>query len=138
MEEELVLSMLHKDQGISGSLIGVFESSLALESFGQCCLEVLPLGRCVEEAKFFLGPGLQDHSPFVFNMSSKELGFEELAYSGPKCPPGFENFIGVVGFSDRAQVQCVSMKNLSMRILWRKGMKLIRVLGSLMAPFQIR
>ena len=34
LEEELFLSMLHKDQGVSSSLICVIESSLVLESSG--------------------------------------------------------------------------------------------------------
>ena len=30
---------------------------------------------------------------------------------GPECPPGFEDFIGVVGLSDQAQMQYMSMEN---------------------------
>ena len=111
LEEELILLMMHKDQGTSGSLIGAFESSLMLEGSGQCCPKVGLFGKCVEEANHLLRSGMQVHSPLAFYTSTNELGFEEPGCSGPEYPPGFDDFIGVVGFFDWAKMQCVSKEN---------------------------
>ena len=50
-EEDLVLSMMHKDQCVASSLIGDLNPSLALEASVQYCLVVGPMGKCIEEAK---------------------------------------------------------------------------------------
>ena len=96
---------------------------MALESSGQICPVVGILGRCVEEANRV--PRLQDYSSPLCNTSSKELGFRESACSGPECPPGFEDFIGVLGLSNEFKHSADQRKILSVRILEKRGMRLI-------------
>ena len=103
LEEDLILSILHKDQGISDSLISDFEYALALESSALSCLVVDPLGRCIEEANHFLGPGLQDHSPLLLNARSKVMDYAEPTCNGPDFCLGLKILL-VVGLSDRAQI----------------------------------
>ena len=40
---------------------------------------------------------MQDHSILNAHVGSKNLGLEELAYSGFEFPPGFKDWIGTVG-----------------------------------------
>ena len=62
LEEELVLSMLHKDQDVTCSLIGAFKPSLTPT---QCCSEMGLLEKSVEEAKLVIGQSLKVQSPLL-------------------------------------------------------------------------
>ena len=73
---------------------------------------VAPLERCNEEANNLLGPSLQAYSSLHINISLKEMDYGELVCSGPEYPPGLEDYIGVFGSSDRAQVQYMSNENI--------------------------
>ena len=121
LEENLVLSMLHKDQVVSDSLIGGFEPSLELENTVSRSPMVRTLGRCNEEANNLLSLVMQAHSSFHINTNSKVVDYRELVYNGPKYPSGFEEYIGVVGPSTRGQVHCTSNKNLVLESSLAKG-----------------
>ena len=77
LEEDLVLLMMHEDQGVSDSLISYFESSLTQETSTFFCPEVGPLTWCIDEANRDLGPSLHDRSPSLFKMCSNVMGCEE-------------------------------------------------------------
>ena len=121
LEENLVLSMLHKDQVVSDSLIGGFEPSLELENTVLRSPMVGTLGRCNEEANNLLRFVMQAHSSFHIDTNSKVVEYRELVYSGPKYPSGFEEYIGVVGPFTWGQVHCTSNKNLVLESSLAKG-----------------
>ena len=53
---------------------------------------------------------MQGHSILDAHVGSKNLGFEELAYSGSEFPPGFKDWIGIVGPLDTVSRQCRSLE----------------------------
>ena len=105
LEEELVHSMLHKDQSLTNSPIGYFESDLTLEGSSQYDPEVGPMGKSANEANHLHGPVTQAHSPVAAPARTNDLGFEEQTCSSPDCPPGYEDFMGGIGLSDVAKMQ---------------------------------
>ena len=105
LEEEWILSMLHKDQDGDSSPIGVFEPPLTLEGSRQSWPKVDPFQKCAEEEMLLLGSDGQDHSRLAFNSKIKELGLGDTTCSGPTCPPGFEEFFGLDGSSYRTQLK---------------------------------
>ena len=64
-----------------------------------------PRQKCAEEALPLNGLGVQAQSPIAFDLRTKEVGLEETSSSGPDCPPGFENAIGLGGASIRIQAE---------------------------------
>ena len=65
------------------------------------------------------------------------MGFGEPTYSDLDFSPGFESFFGMGGPSDRTLDQCVSLENSVHEQVLKEGLKMIRVLGTLNAPFQL-
>ena len=63
-----------------------------------------------QSASWILSAGYANHSILDAHVGSKNLGFEEPAYSAPKFPPGFEDCIGIVRPLDTVSRQCGSLE----------------------------
>ena len=98
----MVISMAHKGRGEPCNPSGEFELSWP---DSPCLLEMGPTRKCMKEANFPHDPSTKDDSQSASFSDYNGLGQRMLVSSGPACPLGFENFRGVDGLSNRAQLQ---------------------------------
>ena len=117
LEDELVISMLHKDQQAPMPLIGPFDFSKEREGVGQSADGVNPScssgGRKqkVGLANHVCSGPLDQNQHLPSFDGAIGLAYAEPESSGPVCPPGFEFMVDVTGLSNNNQIQCVNLEN---------------------------
>ena len=75
----------------------------------------------MREAKLHLGLSLKDNPPPDLLLGSKDLDLWNPMSNGPDCPPGFENFQGMNGLSNKAQLHFGAMENFECDISLEDG-----------------